>query len=318
MSHAPTCLAILLAVASLAAAQDASPPALPYTLPATMEHHRFFVEATTAKGDVLRLFTDTGGGMNLTTTGADKLGVPYTLPSNPAQEPAGTTAWPAYSGAWIPLPKSAGAEGFELPILVAPPGMTMDGMLGAAWFGDRTWEWDYRAGTLRLLRDGALPPVAPAHRVALGFQRDEAGARTTHFPRLPARIDGVELQFLFDTGATFRLDETAAVALGDAAVRERAGSFITRTVMDGWRTQHPDWPYLEQGDGKAAMIQVPDVEIAGFHTGPVWFSARPDSAFHEYMAQWMDRPVDGALGGNAFASFRVTVDYVEAAATFER
>src|SRR3546814_19665949 len=99
-----------------------------------------------------------------------------------------------------------------------------DGMLGTKWFGDRTWEWDYRAGTLRLLPDGALPEADPAHVVKLGFQADADGRHTTHFPRIPARIDGEELQFLFDTGATFRLDEAAAVKLGDASVRQRAGN----------------------------------------------------------------------------------------------
>src|SRR3546814_7134807 len=95
----------------------------------------------------------------------------------------------------------------------------------------RTWEWDYRAGTLRLLPDGALPEADPAHVVKLGFQADADGRHTTHFPRIPARIDGEELQFLFDTGATFRLDEAAAVKLGDASVRQRAGNFITREVL---------------------------------------------------------------------------------------
>ena len=310
-------LALLLAAPAFAADAPATPP-LPYTLPATMEHHRFFVEATTADGQVLHLFTDSGGGMNLTTRGADKLGLPYTVPEHPEREPAGTAPWPDYAGAWIPLPMGAGGGGLELPILVLPPGMDFDGMLGAAWFGDRTWEWDYGAGTMRLLPDGALPEVDPAHAVALGFQHDEEGGHTSHFPRIPARVDGVELQFLFDTGATFRLDEAAAATLGEAAVRERAGSFITISVLEGWRAKHPDWPYLERGDAGAPMIQVPSVEIAGYTTGPVWFSARPDRAFHEYMAQWMDRAVDGALGGNVFAGFRVTVDYVGERAVFER
>ncbi|HET7656497.1 MAG TPA: hypothetical protein VFK18_05885, partial [Luteimonas sp.] len=209
-------------------------------------------------------------------------------------------------------------DDYALPILELPPGIDFDGMLGAPWFGDRTWQWDYRAGMLRLLPDGALPDTAPEHTVALGFQVDANGAHTTHFPRIPARVDGAELQFLFDTGATFRLDEAAAATLGDAAVRERAGSFITVSVLQEWRARHPDWPYLERGDAGAPMIQVPSVELAGYRTGPVWFSARPDRAFHEYMAQWMDRPVDGALGGNVFAGFRVTVDYVAAKAVFER
>src|SRR3546814_5751462 len=70
--------------------------------------------------------------------------------------------------------------------------------------------------------------------------------------------------------------------------------------------------------GGMAMIQVPAVEIAGYRTGPAWFSARPDKAFHEYMAQWMDQPVDGALGGETFRGFRITVNYRAETAVFER
>jgi hypothetical protein len=37
-----------------------------------------------------------------------------------------------------------------------------------------------------------------------------------------------------------------------------------------------------------------------------------------YMSQWMDRRVEGALGGSALAFFRVTVDFPDAVAVFER
>src|SRR3546814_7651717 len=70
-----------------------------------MEHHRFFVDSTSPNGQVLRLFTDTGGGMNLTTRGADKLGLAYDKDNNlgSEHEPVfGTTPWPAYAGPWIP------------------------------------------------------------------------------------------------------------------------------------------------------------------------------------------------------------------------
>src|SRR3546814_11711968 len=67
-----------------------------------------------------------------------------------------------------------------------------------------------------------------------------------------------------------------------------------------------------------AMIQVPASEIAGYRTGPAWFSARPDKAFPEYMAQWMDQQVDGALGGETFRGFRITVNYRAETAAFER
>jgi hypothetical protein len=67
-----------------------------------------------------------------------------------------------------------------------------------------------------------------------------------------------------------------------------------------------------------SMIEVPEVRIAGQSVGPVWFTQRPDAAFHDFMAQWMDRPVDGALGGSAFRFFRMTVDYPRARASFVR
>lgn len=316
MTRSLACLVLLAAPAFAAVAADT--PALPYRLPATMEQHRFFVHAQAPSGNVLRLFTDTGGGMNFSTSGADKLDVQYEMPADPARMPAGSTPWPDYRKAWIPRPRSASAD-YALPILVSPPGMeAFDGMLGAPWFGGRTWAFDYRAGTLELLSEGQLPKADPIHVVKLGFQRDDDGKHTTHFPRIPARIDGEQLQFLFDTGATFRLDEAAAARLGDASARNRAGNFITREVMQRWRERHPDWPYIDKGDAGMAMIQVPAVEVAGFRTGPAWFSARPDKAFHDYMAQWMDRPLDGALGGETFRDFRITVDYAAETAVFER
>ena len=316
MTRSLACLVLLAAPAFAAMAGDVQPepPLPPEPLPARMQHHRFFIDAQAPSGQVLHLFTDTGGGMNLTTTGADKLGIAYE--AKPGEQLAGTTPWPRYAGAGVLPPKSA--PDATLPILSPQPGLTFDGMLGAPWFGGRTWEWDYRAGTLRLLPDGALPKADPAHVVKLGFQRDDEGKHTTHFPRIAARIDGEELQFLFDTGATFRLDAAAAERLGDASVRERAGNFITMEVMQRWRERHPDWPTIDKGDAGMAMIQVPAVEVAGYRTGPAWFSARPDRAFHEFMAQWMDMPVDGALGGEAFRDFRITVDYPAETAVFEQ
>jgi len=66
------------------------------------------------------------------------------------------------------------------------------------------------------------------------------------------------------------------------------------------------------------LIQVANVRVAGHDTGPAWFATRPDGNFHNYMSQWMDKRVEGALGGSALQSFRITVDYPGGAATFER
>src|SRR3546814_15356216 len=115
-----------------------------------------------------------------------------------------------------------------------------DGMLGTGWFGDRTWEWDYRAGTLRLLHDDALPEVEPAHVVGLGFQADADGKPTTLFPPIPARLDGEALTFLFVTGAPFRLAYAAAAQMGAALVSQRSRSFINGGVHPGCGGRHPD------------------------------------------------------------------------------
>src|SRR3546814_13809184 len=98
--------------------------------------------------------------MNLTTRGADKLGLAYDKENNlgSEHEPVfGTTTWPAYAVPWIPLPKSADVR---LAIMPAPEGMH-DGMLGTDWLGHCTCDWDYRDVTLRLPPDGALPEPVP-------------------------------------------------------------------------------------------------------------------------------------------------------------
>jgi hypothetical protein len=43
--------------------------------------------------------------------------------------------------------------------------------------------------------------------------------------------------------------------------------------------------------------------------GPVWFTQRPDRAFREWMSSMTDRPIEGALGGSAFKTTRMILDY---------
>jgi hypothetical protein len=63
-------------------------------------------------------------------------------------------------------------------------------------------------------------------------------------------------------------------------------------------------------------IEVPDVVIAGWSAGPVWFTERPDTNFHDFMSSMMDKQVEGALGGNLFDHFVMTVDHAQAKAWF--
>ena len=57
------------------------------------------------------------------------------------------------------------------------------------------------------------------------------------------------------------------------------------------------------------MIEVPLVKIAPVTVGPVWFSARPDATFHDFMSQMMDKKIEGALGGSALRYLDIVIDY---------
>lgn len=67
---------------------------------------------------------------------------------------------------------------------------------------------------------------------------------------------------------------------------------------------------------KASIIEVPSLEIAGCSVGPVRFTEWPDDAFHRMMAEIMDKPPAGTVGGNALDHFVMTVDYPRATAWF--
>jgi hypothetical protein len=141
-----------------------------------------------------------------------------------------------------------------------------------------------------------------------------------HFARIRVAVDGDSLDLLFDTGASTVLTPEALAAMGDDLPARRATSFIAANVFDAWHAKHPGWRVIERaetGSGEA-MIEVPRLDVAGHSVGPVWFTRRPDRAFHPYMSQWMDRQIEGALGGSALHYFRVTVDYPNAVAIFER
>lgn len=311
----------LIAIAALAPA-FAKPPSSPSpdkttTLPASLDAGRFYVHPRLADGKVLRLLTDSGGSVKFTASGAKALGVepdPNSNEDNPQLLP-----WPEFrAGAWIPKPNNVDNGVPTAPLPPELAAMMGDGILGPNWFAERRWEFDYPRGRLRLLAAGELPRSAPEHRVALGFQKDATGRQTTHFPRIAVRIDGETVQMLFDTGATMMLSDAAVDALGGGP-KTRAGSFIARTVLERWRKQHPDWRVIEKADhGQLRLIEVPTLDIGGYTVGPVWFAERSDPSMHEFMSQWMDQRVDGAIGGNALATFKITVDYPSGVAVFER
>jgi hypothetical protein len=218
------------------------------------------------------------------------------------------------------FPEPLGAPDHRLPIFRPDEGIApeFDGMLGQAWFADRIWTFDYPSQRL-LMHRTEPPPEVGVSTAQLGFLTDSTGTRVLSFPRITVVVDGDALDLLFDTGATIELTAAAQQQMSDPGPAARGTSFITTEVLNRWRERHPEWRVILDADetvADMAMIEVPEVSIAGLTVGPVWFTERPNANFHEYMSQWMDRRPDGALGGNALRFFRITLDYPAAVAHF--
>jgi hypothetical protein len=193
-------------------------------------------------------------------------------------------------------------------------------MLGQQWFAGRTWTFDYPKKQLLWRAAGDLPKGDAKHEVKLFFKTDAMGKREINFARIPVEVDGEIIDFLFDTGATNVLPDEVLKLIGDGRPAERATSFLTKSQFEKWKQKHPEWRALENIKTMtgAAMIEVPKIKIGGFEVGPVWFTVQADNAFHKYMAQWMDKPTEGAIGGSALHYLRVTVDWPNAVAVFEK
>jgi len=287
----------------------------PVELPVAVEEDRFYLQAKTASGSPLRIFLDSAGDTFLTRQAVQRLELPVRRVPTPEGERE-TAPFPSFYDARVPRPQ---LEAY--PVVDEAPRDRADGTLGALWFAGRAFTFDYAGKRLWLRSPGDVPPVPAAHRIPVGLRRDEDGQPASPYGRIEVQIDGASLDMLLDTGATITLTDAARQALGGAA-RERAGSFIVETVFERWRRAHPEWRVIEAADhaaGDAPIIEVPDVRIAGHEIGPVWFARRPDPGFRRAVAQLMDRPGDGAIGGSALRHFqRVTVDWANATAVFER
>jgi hypothetical protein len=281
---------------------------------------------TLTSGEKLSLLTDSAGGTIVFAAAAEK----FKLKTVEAAEDGASKKMrlaelPAFKpGATIPTP--LGATGGQLLVADLKPGEVpefmkqYDGLLGQQWFAGRVWTFDYPGRRLLWRAPADLPAHDIAHEVKLGFRTSASGKRETNFARLPVKVDGEAVDFLFDTGATNVLPDKVLQAIGDGGPAERGTSFLTRSQFEKWHKKHPEWRALE--DVKtltgSAMIEVPEVVIGGLAVGPVWFTVQPDRAFHSYMASMMDKPTEGALGGSAFYGLVITVDWPNAVAVFER
>ncbi len=259
-------------------------------------------------GRVLRFYTDSGGGFN-----AIKRSVALDIRAESVAADVETVDFPEFVDS-ASIPANPVFRNGQLQVVDEDMlGRDYDGFLGGRWFANRVWEFDYSNERLTLYDELPDDLTERMTRLPLGFQVDDNGIRTMHFPSMPISIDGEEVHVLFDTGARATLTENSAGYFRRRIGESIGASFMCEDVFDRWRAEHPEWPYIESADsvrGSAfPMIQVPQVSIAGIASGPVWFVKRADPSFKEYMTQFMDREICGAIGGSGLQYYQFVIDY---------
>lgn len=293
-------------------------------LPTQYDQDRFFVVPVIVGGDVIRLLTDTGGGVLFFDDAAMRLKLSVSGVS--LSDYKGMAAkFPEFEeGKGVPVPKT---EGDVVPIAPGPVRMRLswltkdiDGIIGQGWFGERVWTMDYPGRKMMFHPDGKATTSDKAHQLELGFRTNDQGKRLTHYPRIEVSIAGKTMSMLLATGSTVAITADALKAIGDGGPAIRAVSLITNSVMDEWRKDHPDWKVVTNAEESAGepMIEVPELTIAGYTVRKVWFVQRPDNNFIDHFSNWTDKPVIGAIGGNVLKEFRVVLDYPGAKAWLEK
>ncbi len=120
-------------------------------------------------------------------------------------------------------------------------------MHGQIWFGGRVWTFDYPGRALLVHTAASEQLFEPKHTVPLGFPADGTGRRLANFPSIDASVgDERQFTFLFDTGATVRLSEAAALReSGESRPANRATCFVVASIFDRWMAEHPTGRWLK-------------------------------------------------------------------------
>ena len=320
----------VLTAAALVSLPRATVPQATRTIPTVYEAGHFYAVPETSTGAKLKLLVDTGGGGAhgmywISAEAAERLSL-HTRACQLGSFSLVVADVPAYKlKASLPAPLGSPC-GNALMVQKGQGNSGDDGQLGAGYLPSRVWTFDYPAHKL-LVMGQSWKPVPSAHAVTLGFMRNAMGELATGMPRITVRVDGKPVQMLLDTGASAHPTAAGKKASHTATVHDiGVTSYIDRTVFEQWHKAHPTWRVVESGDdlfgpgNVMPIIEVPEVEIAGWLVGPVWFTGRPDTSFRtgdHSMSTYMDQTIDGAVGANVFSHFVMTIDYPHNSAYFE-
>ena len=271
------------------------------------------------QNDSIIFFTDTGGGRIIFGDAFDKLNIksskiPFIKVQGHKIETTKLAELFAKKGYPTPISKHYVDRG-EKPEITSG----IDGILGATWFASKCWEFDYVHQKLYIRQNFDWTKISKKNILKLGFQKNLFGKKTTHFSRIPIVVQNDTIQMLFDTGASAFLSDSAKQTFGN--FKTVATSFIVARIFDKWHKNHPDWEYINLGDktGNEPMIKVPKVGIGNNVIGPVWFTRRQNENFDKWMSKWMDKKIEGAIGGSCFKYFsKIILDYNTQQAYFEK
>jgi hypothetical protein len=301
-------------------------------LPSAIINGRFYIKIPTVSGDTILGFCDTGGGYNaIYPVTVSRLHLENKILEAdingekiryiPATDIIASRNIPApyiqaYYQKYINVPFFEIAEdNAESKIITSY--IPQDIFLGQFFFIEHGWTFDYQKGRL-FINTPLSADVNNKNIQPLGFKKDMSGRKRFGHPSMKVEIDGQVIDVLFDSGASILLSKNTQTMLQSGS-KSIGGSFIAKSIFDGWRQRHPEWNYIEKGEATGAdMIQVPQVTVGGTTAGPVWFAKRPDEAWSRGMIGSMDKVVKGAVGGSLFQYYIVTIDYNSELALFEK
>lgn len=275
------------------------------TVPLLIEEQRIFVDAQFTRADgsfrSARLWVDTGTpDFQITEKLAKDLGLDMSAP--PIKSEDGIQQSP------VKLPGvQIGGVSLDLqnvkPMVILGqqnlfPGSQTEGNLPATILMHYQVVLDIPHRTLSLLQPGTK---AKGQRTACLVQPQ------TGMIQIEASIDGKEYGLALDSGAPY--------------------SMISSDAIRAWSTQHADWPHIASVAGPAtflpphlrrgSMMRIPQIQWGGVPLRNVAVASM-DPEFVSWYSKKTAAPVMGFLAWNVLQAFRITIDYKNSVAYFEK
>ena len=285
------------------------------TVPFVLDHNRMLVDAAIDLSDgtsrKIRLWVDTGNPeFFMTEELARDLGIDLTAADDKQD---GT-----FQSLEVPAPAGIRIGGMPLDFA----GVTSKVMFRPRWLFDT------------MHNDANLPAaVLKKYRVVFDYPAREItisepgiakprGARApanvhpeTGIVQIDAVIDGDSSSFALDNGASYSYTSADLVSRMIERNPEwpRCRGAVGCANIWGWWPQEQEWPVVRVPVIEWGSVPLRDVGIAGL---PNFFPN--GSTVGEWYSRKTARPVVGFLGPNAFAEYRVEIDYAGSAVYFEK